>query len=131
MRFWIRPHDPAGIAALTNYAAAKWYRAPEMLLEPMEYGNTVDIWAIGCIMGELTDGQPLFPGNGEIDQMYIIQTVMGSLTPAQIETFHNIPRFMGIKFPEFSRPEGLEAKYKGGWTAMRYRYVRASQNGPQ
>lgn len=27
----------------------------------------VDIWAVGCIMGELIDGQPLFPGENEID----------------------------------------------------------------
>jgi cyclin-dependent kinase-like len=30
----------------------------------------VDMWAIGCIMGELIDGQPLFPGESEIDQLY-------------------------------------------------------------
>jgi cyclin-dependent kinase-like len=27
------------------------------------------MWAIGCIMGELIDGQPLFPGESEIDQV--------------------------------------------------------------
>jgi cyclin-dependent kinase-like len=31
------------------------------------YGKEVDIWAIGCILGELSDGQPLFPGDTEID----------------------------------------------------------------
>ena len=35
----------------------------------------VDMWAIGCIMGELIDGQPLFPGESEIDQLYVIQKV--------------------------------------------------------
>ena len=34
------------------------------------------MWAIGCIMGELTDGQPLFPGESEIDQLFIIQKVI-------------------------------------------------------
>jgi cyclin-dependent kinase-like len=33
------------------------------------------MWAIGCIMGELIDGQPLFPGESEIDQLYVIQKV--------------------------------------------------------
>ena len=32
------------------------------------YGKAVDIWSIGCILGELSDGQPLFPGESEIDQ---------------------------------------------------------------
>jgi cyclin-dependent kinase-like len=34
------------------------------------------MWAIGCIMGELIDGQPLFPGESEIDQLYVIQKVL-------------------------------------------------------
>jgi serine/threonine protein kinase len=38
-------------------------------------GAGVDMWAIGCIMGELIDGQPLFPGESEIDQLYVIQKV--------------------------------------------------------
>ena len=33
------------------------------------------MWAVGCIMGELSDGQPLFPGESEIDQLYVIQKV--------------------------------------------------------
>ena len=37
------------------------------------YDKSVDCWAIGCIMGELVDGQPLFPGESEIDQLYVIQ----------------------------------------------------------
>jgi len=51
---------------LTDYVATRWYRAPELLLSA-NYGKEVDIWAIGCILGELTDGEPLFPGESEID----------------------------------------------------------------
>ena len=51
---------------LTDYVATRWYRAPELLLSNV-YGKEVDIWAIGCIMGEITDGDPLFPGESEID----------------------------------------------------------------
>jgi len=65
---------------MTDYVATRWYRSPELLLSDTDYGKPVDIWAIGCIMGELTDGQPLFPGDNEIDQLYLIQKVMGPLT---------------------------------------------------
>lgn len=43
---------------LTDYVATRWYRSPELLLvsQEMPYGKEVDIWAIGCIMGELMDG---------------------------------------------------------------------------
>lgn len=51
---------------LTDYVATRWYRAPELLLSN-NYGKEVDIWAAGCIMGEITDGEALFPGESEID----------------------------------------------------------------
>lgn len=59
------------IPALTDYVATRWYRSPELLLSE-HYSKEVDIWAIGCIMGELTDGEPLFPGESEIDQLFCI-----------------------------------------------------------
>jgi cyclin-dependent kinase-like len=54
--------------------ATRWYRSPELLLGDI-YGKEVDIWAVGCIIGEITDGEPLFPGDSEIDQLYLIQKV--------------------------------------------------------
>lgn len=64
---------------MTDYVATRWYRSPELLLN-MDYCKPVDIWAVGCIFGELIDGQPLFPGENEIDQLYKIQSVLGQLT---------------------------------------------------
>ena len=61
------------------------------------YGKAVDIWSIGCILGELSDGQPLFPGESEIDQLYTIQKIMGALPPEQMQLFYNNPRFSGLK----------------------------------
>jgi cyclin-dependent kinase-like len=57
---------------LTDYVATRWYRSPELLLGCNNYGKAIDIWAIACIMGELVDGQPLFPGENEIDQLFLI-----------------------------------------------------------
>jgi len=56
---------------MTDYVATRWYRGPELLLSD-NYSKEVDIWAIGCIMGEMTDGEPLFPGESEIDQLFEI-----------------------------------------------------------
>lgn len=64
---------------LTDYVATRWYRAPELLLSN-HYGKEVDIWAAGCIMGEITDGDALFPGESEIDQLFCIQKILGKLT---------------------------------------------------
>ena len=85
----------------------------------MKYDNSIDIWAIGCIQGEITDGQPLFAGDSEIDQLYIIQKDLGALTPSQMEMFFRNPRFQGLKFPDFGRPETLK---KSPVVGMSYRH---------
>lgn len=64
---------------LTDYVATRWYRAPELLLGSASYGLEVDQWAVGCIMGELTDGQPLFPGESDVDQLHIVREAMGAI----------------------------------------------------
>jgi len=37
-----------------------WYRAPELLLGAKHYTKAIDMWAIGCIFGELLTSSPLF-----------------------------------------------------------------------
>lgn len=39
-----------------------WYRAPELLLGARHYTDGIDIWAIGCIWGELLALRPMFKG---------------------------------------------------------------------
>lgn len=48
-------------------------------------------------MGELSDGQPLFPGESEIDQLFTIQKVLGPLPSEQMKLFYNNPRFHGLR----------------------------------
>lgn len=61
---------------LTNYVATRWYRSPELILSN-SYDQEVDIWATGCIIGEMLDGQPMFPGDNTIDQIYHIVNLLG------------------------------------------------------
>jgi len=39
-----------------------WYRAPELLLGARHYNYKIDMWAIGCIWGELLALRPMFKG---------------------------------------------------------------------
>lgn len=55
------------------------------------------MWSVGCILGELSDGQPLFPGESEIDQLFTIQKVLGPLPPEQMKLFYSNPRFHGLR----------------------------------
>lgn len=95
---------------LTEYVATRWYRPPELLVGT-DYGKPVDMWAIGCIMGELTDGEPLFPGETEINQLYLIQNMLGPLTAPQEEKLLNDPRFNKLKLPVTGKPETLRKRY--------------------
>ena len=98
---------------MTDYVATRWYRSPELLLmsDSLPYGKEVDIWAVGCIMGEITDGQALFPGESEVDQLYVIQRVLGPLPDFLQEEFEKNPRFIGLTFPDVTKPETLERHY--------------------
>ncbi|XP_073472547.1 cyclin-dependent kinase-like 5 isoform X1 [Aquarana catesbeiana] len=99
-------------ANYTEYVATRWYRSPELLLGA-PYGKAVDMWSVGCILGELSDGQPLFPGESEIDQLFTIQKVLGPLPPEQMKLFYSNPRFHGMRFPAVNHPQSLERRYLG------------------
>jgi len=61
------------------------------------YGRAVDIWSVGCILGELSNGQPLFAGESEIDQLFTIQKVLGPLPADQMKLFYSNRRFSGLR----------------------------------
>ena len=56
-----RQYQPPA-AALTEVVVTLWYRAPEILCHAPAYGGSIDIWSVGCVLGELLLGRPLFPG---------------------------------------------------------------------
>lgn len=97
---------------LTDYVATRWYRPPELLVGGY-YGKEIDLWAVACIMCELIDGNPLFPGENELDQLFLIQKSLGSLPPDLHERFVKNPRFLGMKFPEIQTLDKIEKKYFG------------------
>lgn len=53
----------------TEYIATRWYRAPEILLGSRKYTKEVDMWSIGCILGEMTLGKSMFPGSSTLNQL--------------------------------------------------------------
>lgn len=65
-----RRHEP-----LTPKVVTLWYRAPEILLGDDKYSAAVDMWACGCIFGELLLQEPLMPGQNELEQLELIYRV--------------------------------------------------------
>mmetsp|Transcript_52611 Transcript_52611/g.125671 ORF Transcript_52611/g.125671 Transcript_52611/m.125671 type:complete len:531 (-) Transcript_52611:229-1821(-) len=98
---------------LTDYIATRWYRAPELLLGSTSYGKGVDMWALGCLLGELADGQPLFAGKSDTDQLAVIQKILGTLKKEDMEDCLETGELEKLSFPEVEKPVTLEARYNG------------------
>lgn len=63
---------------MTEYVVTRWYRAPELLLNCSEYTAAIDIWSVGCILGEIVTREPLFPGRDYVHQLRLITELIGS-----------------------------------------------------
>ena len=101
------------INEMTDYVATRWYRSPELLLSGGIYGPDVDYWAVGCIMGELADGNPMFPGENETDQINCIIKVLGNLPEELVNMFYKNPIYEGKELLHVNKPESLERRYMG------------------
>lgn len=110
---------------LTDYVATRWYRAPELLLGCSNYGKEIDFWAVGCIMGEITDGKAMFPSENELEQLYMIQKLFGTLPQNMLEMFSANPRFSGYKLDQVVKPETLERKYYGKLNKQAFSFMKA------
>jgi mitogen-activated protein kinase 15 len=64
-------------AILTEYVATRWYRAPEILLGSTKYTKAVDMWSVGCILGEMINGKAIFPGTSTLNQIERVLEVIG------------------------------------------------------
>ena len=85
--------NPLRSLHLDGVVVTVWYRAPELLLGAKHYSKAIDMWAIGCIFGELLTKPPgpLFQGvedkNFQKDQLQKIFHVLGKPTT---EHWHQI-----------------------------------------
>ncbi|CAK9112318.1 Extracellular signal-regulated kinase 2 (ERK2) (Defective in aggregation protein C) (MAP kinase 2) [Durusdinium trenchii] len=62
---------------LTDYVATRWYRAPELLLGSTVYAEGVDMWSVGCILGEMVAGKPILRGRSAMDQLQKVVELTG------------------------------------------------------
>eukprot|EP01071_Lankesteria_metandrocarpae_P005032 Lankesteria_metandrocarpae@DN3817_c0_g1_i3.p1 len=81
--------DASNNPVLTDYVATRWYRAPEILLGSTKYTKGVDMWSLGCILGELVTGRPIFPGTSTMNQLERIMEVTGRPSPEQVDSMQS------------------------------------------
>ncbi|KAL0372149.1 UNVERIFIED_CONTAM: Cell division control protein 2A [Sesamum calycinum] len=46
------------VRTFTHEVVTLWYRAPEILLGSRHYSTPVDVWSVGCIFAEMSNGHP-------------------------------------------------------------------------
>nr|WPC85274.1 extracellular regulated protein kinase [Mytilus coruscus] len=80
-------HDHTGF--LTEYVATRWYRAPEIMLNSKGYTKSIDVWSVGCILGEMLSNRPLFPGKHYLDQLNHILGILGSPSQEDLDCIIN------------------------------------------
>jgi len=82
--------------ALTEYVVTRWYRAPEIMLSCKEYTFAIDVWSLGCILGELMGRKPMFPGEDYINQLNLIVERLGTPSEEDLEfvSSENAKNFM-------------------------------------
>ncbi|XP_068565807.1 serine/threonine-protein kinase MAK isoform X4 [Cebidichthys violaceus] len=84
----------------TDYVSTRWYRAPEVLLRSSTYSSPIDLWAVGCIMAELYTLRPLFPGNSEVDEIFKVCQVLGTVKKTDWSEGHQLASAMNFRFPQ-------------------------------
>jgi len=80
---------PESSPVLTDYVATRWYRAPEILLGCSGYTRGVDMWSVGCILGEMLAGKPLLPGSSTMNQLEQVVALTGPPTEAEVEAMQS------------------------------------------
>ena len=62
--FHFRVEEPDRGVHMTQEVVTQYYRAPEILLGAKHYTNSIDMWSVGCIFGELLGRRILFQVGG-------------------------------------------------------------------
>ncbi|KAI3602859.1 cmgc cdk cdk9 protein kinase [Moniliophthora roreri] len=96
----------------TNCVVTRWYRPPELLMGARNYGDEVDIWGIGCILGEMFNRRPILPGNSDIDQLERIWQLCGTPNQHSWPNFDQLPGCEGIKRWNTTYPRKIRQAYE-------------------
>lgn len=84
----------------TLQVGTHYYRAPELLFGDRCYTEAIDIWASGCVMAEMLNGEPLFPGVGDLEQIGRISELLGSPCEETWPGISQLPDFGKLLFKE-------------------------------
>lgn len=109
----IQSFDDESAPVMTDYVATRWYRAPEIVLGSCLYSKAVDIWSVGCILGELLLGKAIFPGKSTINQVELIIQLMGKPNPKDLESINAATDYSIIESMSAKKKYSFSQFFKG------------------
>jgi len=62
--------------------------------------TSVDMWALGCILGELLSHKPLLPGSTEISQLELIIELLGTPSDSIWPEFSSLPALQNFSLKQ-------------------------------
>ena len=118
---------------LTEYVATRWYRAPEIMLNAKGYGKAIDVWSVGCILAEMLNNRPLFPGQHYLEQLNLIFVFLGSpsqedLAEIKTERARNYWSWDFFETRKWKASSEIWASGRLGFRAFGFRGIWASWN---
>lgn len=109
----IRSFDDESAPVMTDYVATRWYRAPEIVLGSCEYSKAVDMWSVGCILGELIVGKAIFPGKSTINQVELIIKLLGKPSSEELKQINSSADFTIIDSMNAKKKYSFSQFFKG------------------
>ncbi|XP_015693692.1 putative cyclin-dependent kinase F-2 [Oryza brachyantha] len=96
------PYNPAGTPG---------YRAPEMMLGKPDYDELVDAWSLGCVMGELLAGVPLFRGPNRTEELLAMYRLLGVPCRDTWPDYPSLPLTGTVKLPQCWNSNRLRERF--------------------
>ncbi|XP_067142732.1 cyclin-dependent kinase 20-like isoform X1 [Centruroides vittatus] len=97
-----RLFEREGDRLYSHQVVFRWYRAPELLYGALKYDEGVDLWAVGCIFGEMLNRFPLFRGENDIEQLCLVLRALGTPTEENWPGLTELPDYNKIMFPNYT-----------------------------
>ena len=69
-------------------------------LRTRRYGAAVDLWAVGCVIAQMLRLDPILPGESDIDQIFVVATLLGTPTEVRWPGVSAMPDYGKIEIPE-------------------------------
>ena len=100
---------------MTGGVISSWYRPPELFFGAKYYSFGIDIWSVGCIFGEMVLKDCLFQGNGEIEVLTKIFSLLG------------IPN--NSVWPDYNQLDNMKVFYQGDVVTIKNKFSSFCEEG--